>query len=615
MLQPSKFLLSLAFLAPVSLGQSGSAYCFGDGSGAACPCSSGNPGEGCANSSGAGATLTGSGNAHVLGDTFLLNVAGVPGAKPGLILRGNNQVAIPAGEGILCASGGSQRSHVQVTSAGATSFTDFNGNPFGASANSGGVPTNYQFWYRDPSNTCAGSGFNFSNAWSVTWTLAGPPADITVFVVMDGAAQGGASVTLQGTDATSQPGLTQQTMPNGETTFLGVSGPYTVTAQSDLSHAGVTTRLATSLIDISPALTGNPAVGVIGIPILPDFDGAPLVVDAFLSGRVLNMPALSGAETIGVVARSRTGEYEWWSGVNPTTGNYTMPIPSGVLIDCHVVHREGNLWPSSPVIASLIVPGVGQTGPGTTLSKDFDFASSNVIPWNIQVPFTALYVDPNYSNFGLQLVLEDVNSGIEFDFSFHDGLATVSSINLPNISDPSFAGYRVSLGADVETPFDEGQEHYQVLTATPIAIVFDFFLPPTILSPVDGVTLSMQQFYGLSVQVLETSTWGFGDNGVNIFELFSDGLGLPPAGIDETVWQVLTPPGMTSFDLPVYGQPMFAPTQLVGCEFVQWRELGYAFDYDTFFGPGVASNLNNLEANTVEGCESGVGGTQFYLVP
>jgi hypothetical protein len=144
-------------------------YCFGDGSGISCPCSAlGSAGEGCLNTSGAGALLSASGSASLSSDTFALNISGVPGAKPGLVLRGNNQVAVPAGDGILCTTGGSQRSHVQTTVAGATTFTDFNGAPFGSVANAG-VATQFQFWYRDPSNQCSGAGFNFSNGWSVTY--------------------------------------------------------------------------------------------------------------------------------------------------------------------------------------------------------------------------------------------------------------------------------------------------------------------------------------------------------------------------------------------------------------------------------------------------------------
>ncbi len=152
----------------------GSAYCFGDGSGANCPCSGfGIGGAGCANTASTGATLTGQGNAVLSGDTFQLDIVGVPGAKPGLVLRGANQLngglGNPVGDGLLCTGGQTARSHVQVTVAGNTSFTDFQGNPFGVSSYGAGIPTNYQFWYRDNQNTCSGSGFNFSNAWTVNW--------------------------------------------------------------------------------------------------------------------------------------------------------------------------------------------------------------------------------------------------------------------------------------------------------------------------------------------------------------------------------------------------------------------------------------------------------------
>lgn len=154
----------------------GQAYCFGDGTGGACPCgANGNPGEGCANTSGSGgARLTAFGNASFSNDTFQLQVVGVPGDKPGLILRGANQsnggLGNPIGDGLLCTSGNTARSQVQTTSGGSTLFSDFQGSPFGASSYGTGVPTNYQFWYRDQANSCSGTGFNFSNAWTVNWS-------------------------------------------------------------------------------------------------------------------------------------------------------------------------------------------------------------------------------------------------------------------------------------------------------------------------------------------------------------------------------------------------------------------------------------------------------------
>ncbi len=149
----------------------GTAYCFGDGSGAVCPCAAfAGAGEGCLNTTGTGgAALTGSGVASLGADTFQLDVVGVPGNKPGLILRGANQIASPAGDGILCAAGQAARSQVQVTSGGSTTFTQFLGGGFGAMSYGVGTTTNYQFWYRDAGNTCSGGGFNFSNGWATPW--------------------------------------------------------------------------------------------------------------------------------------------------------------------------------------------------------------------------------------------------------------------------------------------------------------------------------------------------------------------------------------------------------------------------------------------------------------
>ena len=153
----------------------GSAYCFGDGSGTECPCGgNGTQGQGCANSGGfGGASLRGLGNAYLSADEFELQVVGVPGTKPGLILRGaaqlNGGLGNPVGDGLLCTGSQTARSQVQVTSLGGTTFSDFRGAPFGMSSYGPGVQVNYQFWYRDSANTCSGSGFNLSNAWEVVW--------------------------------------------------------------------------------------------------------------------------------------------------------------------------------------------------------------------------------------------------------------------------------------------------------------------------------------------------------------------------------------------------------------------------------------------------------------
>lgn len=120
-----------------------------------------------------GAKLRASGSSSLSDDTLLMHISGLPGNKPGLILRGANQLngglGSSVGDGLLCVGGQMARSQIQVASGGATIFTNFQGQRFGQSGYGAGIPTNYQFWYRDAANTCSGSAFNFSNAWTVTW--------------------------------------------------------------------------------------------------------------------------------------------------------------------------------------------------------------------------------------------------------------------------------------------------------------------------------------------------------------------------------------------------------------------------------------------------------------
>jgi len=143
----------------------GAAYCFGDGTGAACPCAAfGAPGAGCMSTSGTGATLVASGNADVANDSWQLDVSGAPANKPGLFFQGTNRLSnVTAGDGILCSNSSLRY---------AVNSTDANGNVtqtgFGANAMAGQT-LNYQYWFRDTGNPCNAGGFNFSNGWATTW--------------------------------------------------------------------------------------------------------------------------------------------------------------------------------------------------------------------------------------------------------------------------------------------------------------------------------------------------------------------------------------------------------------------------------------------------------------
>jgi len=142
----------------------GSGYCFGDTTGAACPCAAyGGPGEGCQTTGGTGATLSASGHAEIGNDSLVFDVTGGPADKPGLFYQGENQIANPIGDGILCATGNVIRYGVNPLDAtGSTSQTGFEVNA------AVGQTLNYQYWFRDPANACGGQ-FNFTGAWTVTW--------------------------------------------------------------------------------------------------------------------------------------------------------------------------------------------------------------------------------------------------------------------------------------------------------------------------------------------------------------------------------------------------------------------------------------------------------------
>jgi hypothetical protein len=142
----------------------GASYCAGDGSSIACPCgANGAAGAGCLTTSGTGATLTASGDAVVGADTFVLDVTGGPANKPGLFFQGTNQITLPAGDGVLCSN-----SNLRYAVNSLDSLGNVTQNGFGANA-APSQSLNYQYWFRDPANACSGAGFNFTNAWAVTW--------------------------------------------------------------------------------------------------------------------------------------------------------------------------------------------------------------------------------------------------------------------------------------------------------------------------------------------------------------------------------------------------------------------------------------------------------------
>jgi hypothetical protein len=154
--------------------QTGTGYCFGDGSGLACPCgNAGAPGHGCGNHVFAtGGLLTGSGSASVLTDTLVLTGSGMPSSTC-LYFQGTTQPAALFGDGIKCVGGTTIRLGVKTNVGGTSSFPGL-GDPKisvkGAIPPAGGTRF-YEVWYRDSLLTfCTPATFNFTNGFAVVWT-------------------------------------------------------------------------------------------------------------------------------------------------------------------------------------------------------------------------------------------------------------------------------------------------------------------------------------------------------------------------------------------------------------------------------------------------------------
>jgi hypothetical protein len=152
-------------------GPTGTPYCFGDGTGTACPCgNNGTAGNGCASSVNAsGANLTTTGNSSLANDTLVLHGTGMPNSSC-LYFQGTTQISAVFGDGLRCAGGTVNRLGTKTNAGGASQY------PSGGDASvsvKGAVTApgtrTYQTWYRNAAAFCTPSTFNLTNGMLVTW--------------------------------------------------------------------------------------------------------------------------------------------------------------------------------------------------------------------------------------------------------------------------------------------------------------------------------------------------------------------------------------------------------------------------------------------------------------
>ncbi len=151
-------------------------FCFGDGSGAACPCgNAGAAGHGCASSiNSAGALLRGSGIASVIFDSLVLSGSSMPNASA-LYFQGRSQLSggmgIPFGDGLRCAGGAIVRLGTKINTAGASQYPGAGDPPISVRAQvppTGGSRT-YQAWYRNAASFCTPATHNLTNGVQFAW--------------------------------------------------------------------------------------------------------------------------------------------------------------------------------------------------------------------------------------------------------------------------------------------------------------------------------------------------------------------------------------------------------------------------------------------------------------
>ncbi|MAF67299.1 MAG: hypothetical protein CMJ84_16785 [Planctomycetes bacterium] len=149
-------------------------FCFGDGSSTTCPCT--NPratgaGEGCANSAGAGARLVCDDSLQASTDKLRAYASGLLSGQPALLFSGEQAVnggsGVAFGDGLRCAGGNTVR--LAVRFADGAGEADW-GPGLGATGGWGaGDKRSLQGWYRDPTASPCGSGFNLTNAVELTF--------------------------------------------------------------------------------------------------------------------------------------------------------------------------------------------------------------------------------------------------------------------------------------------------------------------------------------------------------------------------------------------------------------------------------------------------------------
>lgn len=163
-------------LAPRCPNVTGTPYCFGDGSGPACPCfpsiAPGGAGRGCPNSVfPSGALLNAVGTASIGADTLELRGSAMPNSTC-IYFQGTAASASVVFDGISCVTGTVIRLGTKTNACNASRYPDST-NPTVSVRGQVTAPGTrfYQVWYRNAASFCTPATSNYSNGLQINWTL------------------------------------------------------------------------------------------------------------------------------------------------------------------------------------------------------------------------------------------------------------------------------------------------------------------------------------------------------------------------------------------------------------------------------------------------------------
>jgi acetyl esterase/lipase len=168
------------FLAELLIGPTrpvaGQAFCYGDNSGADCPCDNSSwvgARTGCEHAFGVGASLTAIGFPSVSQDTLLLRGDSMPNSTA-LYIQGTSRAAggagVVFGDGLRCVSGTIIRLATQTNLAGSSVYPEPGELPVSLRGLvSVGSTRHYQVHFRDAQTYCSAATWNLSNGLTATW--------------------------------------------------------------------------------------------------------------------------------------------------------------------------------------------------------------------------------------------------------------------------------------------------------------------------------------------------------------------------------------------------------------------------------------------------------------